>query len=185
LRNVTALIGYLVLADDGSLGYVNDFLFSEKSWRLRHLVVGTGFNSVPWKEILIPLDALGEPDWAAQAFPVNLTHADMKTSPPIEKKPVAGKSADCQSAREVMGYATSASDAEVGKVDDFIVEDGTVDPVESWMIRYLLIDTASWRPGKKFLLPPAWIREIRWPQRQVTIPFTREAIDAPGLWRSD
>lgn len=37
-------------------------------------------------------------------------------------------------------------DGEIGRAEDFIMDDGM------WTIRYLIIDTVNWRPGKKSLL---------------------------------
>ncbi len=36
-----------------------------------------------------------------------------------------------------------ATDGEIGHVDDFIVDD------DAWTIRYMVIDTGDWLPGKK------------------------------------
>jgi hypothetical protein len=71
---------------------------------------------------------------------------------------------------EVTGYYIRASDESIGHVDDFLI-DG-----DSWAIRYLVVDTRNWWPGKKVLVSPQWIREIRWSDREVGVDLTSEEI---------
>ncbi|MFC1494211.1 PRC-barrel domain-containing protein [Thermodesulfobacteriota bacterium] len=49
-----------------------------------------------------------------------------------------------RSTHDVSGHHIQASDGEIGHVDDFIIDD------ETWAIRYLIIDTQNWLPGKRF-----------------------------------
>ena len=51
-----------------------------------------------------------------------------------------------RSMNEVSGYAIQATDGEIGHVDDFIVDD------EPWIIRYIVVDTRNFWPGKKILV---------------------------------
>ena len=83
LRSLKELYGYNIQASDGEIGTVHDFYFDEKGWTTRYLVVNTG----PWflgKKVLIAPDALGQPDWIAENFPVNLTRQKIKDSPSID-----------------------------------------------------------------------------------------------------
>jgi len=59
-----------------------------------------------------------------------------------------------RSAIEVIGYHTEALDAEIGHIDDFIIDD------ERWWVRYIVIDIHKWLMDKKFLIAPAWIKKI-------------------------
>jgi uncharacterized protein YrrD len=77
-----------------------------------------------------------------------------------------------RSTAEVTGYHLHASDGEVGHVDDFILDD------ETWSIRYLVVATKNWWPGKKVLLSPKWIDSVRWDKREVVIGLSRDAIKA-------
>ena len=43
---------------------------------------------------------------------------------------------------------SKCADGEIGHVEDFIIDD------ETWAIRYLIIDTRNWWPGKKVLISP-------------------------------
>jgi hypothetical protein len=76
------------------------------------------------------------------------------------------------SAREVTGYAIQARDGELGHVEDFIVDD------ESWVLRYIVVDTRNWWPGKHVLVSPRWIASVRWTQSSVVVDLLRETIKA-------
>ena len=75
-----------------------------------------------------------------------------------------------RSTGEVIGYHIQASDGEIGHVEDFIIDD------ETWAIRYLVIDTKNWWPGKKVLISPKWIEKVSWEEREVSIGLTRETV---------
>ncbi len=75
-----------------------------------------------------------------------------------------------RSSREVAGYNIEALDGEVGHVEDFVVDD------ETWAIRYLIVATKNWRPGKKVLVSPQWIERVSWSESKVFINLSRETI---------
>jgi len=75
-----------------------------------------------------------------------------------------------RSTSEVSGYHILASDGEIGHVSDFIIDD------ETWAIRYLVIDTRNWWPGKKVLVSPDWIERVSWSEAQVVLKISRESI---------
>ncbi len=75
-----------------------------------------------------------------------------------------------RTAQETLGYYVEAKDGDIGHVEDFLVED------ETWAIRYMVVDTRNWWPGKKTLVAPTWIDEIRWADSRVRVDLTREAV---------
>jgi hypothetical protein len=75
-----------------------------------------------------------------------------------------------RSTYSVSGYRIQAADGEIGHVDDFIVDD------ELWAIRYLVVDTQNWWPGKKVLISPKWIERVSWNESTVFVNLTREDI---------
>jgi hypothetical protein len=77
-----------------------------------------------------------------------------------------------RSTHEVTGYHLLARDGEIGHVDDFIIDD------ETWAIRYLVVATKNWWPGKKVLISPKWIESVSWDAREVVIGLTRETVKA-------
>ena len=88
-RSLKELLGYQLLAKDGHMGKVHNFLFNDEDWNIRYLVVETG----PWilgRKVLISLLALGQPVWASETFPVDLTREQVKSSPDVDlAKPVS------------------------------------------------------------------------------------------------
>jgi len=75
-----------------------------------------------------------------------------------------------RSTNDVSGYNIQAADGEIGHVEDFIIDD------ETWAIRYLVIDTRNWWPGKKVLVSPQWIEQVSWSESKVFINLPRETI---------
>lgn len=74
------------------------------------------------------------------------------------------------STHDVTGYDIQASDGVIGHIEDFIIDD------ETWAIRYLVIATRNWLPGKKVLVSPKWIESVNWSESTLTTNLTREAI---------
>lgn len=81
-----------------------------------------------------------------------------------------GQDAHLRSSEEVIGYHIQAQDGEIGHVETFLVDDAT------WRIRYLVVDTHNWLPGKKVLVAPEWIEDIDWAERKVFVDLTRQQI---------
>jgi hypothetical protein len=75
-----------------------------------------------------------------------------------------------RSTRAVSGYHIQAADGEIGHVEDFVIDD------QSWAIRYLIINTHNWWPGKKVLVAPYWIERISWETSKIFAKLSREAI---------
>ena len=75
-----------------------------------------------------------------------------------------------RSTHEVAGYHIEAADGEIGHVEDFIIDD------ETWAIRYLIVATQNWWPGKKVLVSPQWIERVSWHEEKVFVNLSREAI---------
>ena len=75
-----------------------------------------------------------------------------------------------RSTQDVGGHHIQATDGEIGHVEDFIIDDKT------WAIRYLVIDTQNWWPGKKVLVSPKWIERVSWSESKVFVNLFREAI---------
>ena len=97
---------------------------------------------------------------------VNSTSGETATERPSTDAP------RLRSAREVTGYAIQARDGILGHVDDCLVDD------ESWALRYMVVDTHHWWPGKHVLVPPQWIEAVRWPQSSIVVDLLRETIKA-------
>ena len=75
-----------------------------------------------------------------------------------------------RSANAVTGYYIQASDGEIGHIEDFVIDD------ETWTIRYLIVDTRNWWPGKKVLVAPEWIKDVSWDESKVFLDLPRDAV---------
>jgi hypothetical protein len=84
-----------------------------------------------------------------------------------------------RSTRHVSGYHIQALDGEVGHVEDFIIDD------ETWSIRYLIVGTRNWWPGKKVLVSPQWIERVSWTESKVFLNLSRETIKQSPEYTDD
>jgi PRC-barrel domain len=76
-----------------------------------------------------------------------------------------------QSARDVTGCHIQALDDDIGHTEDFLVDDQT------WAIRYMVVDTRNWLPGKKVLIAPSWISRVSWADSRVYVDVLRGRIE--------
>jgi sporulation protein YlmC with PRC-barrel domain len=80
-----------------------------------------------------------------------------------------------RSIEAVTGYHIKASDGEIGHVEDFLVEE------RDWSIRYLIVDTKNWWPGKKVLISPRSARAIDWMDKLVHLDVDLQTVkDSPA-----
>jgi uncharacterized protein YrrD len=105
--------------------------------------------------------------------------AEVGAVPPVvpelhaERAPThTGVDPHLRSASETSGYHVAARDGEIGHVADFLVD------VKIWNIRYLIVATRNWWPGRKVLLSPAWISSVEWAGRKVVTDLDRASIKA-------
>ena len=75
-----------------------------------------------------------------------------------------------RSANEIIGYNVRASDDDIGHVEELLVD------IESWEIRYFVVDTKNWWPGKKVLVAPQWFLEVSWAEKSVHVSLTRDQV---------
>jgi len=75
-----------------------------------------------------------------------------------------------RSLREVIGYTIQAKDGEIGQVSDFMIQ------VDEWALRYMVVGTRKWLPGRKVLVSPAWIKELDWLQAHVVVDLPLDSI---------
>jgi hypothetical protein len=87
-----------------------------------------------------------------------------------DKKREQAEDQHLRSTNAVTGYYIGASDGEIGHVEDFIIDD------QSWKVRYIVVDTRNWWPGKKVVISPEWIQNVSWSDSTVYVELTRGAI---------
>ena len=89
LRSLQDVFGAAIVATDGELGKISNFLFDDQSWRICYLVVDVG-RWLAHREVLISVRAINQPDWGTKTFPAHLTREEVRNSPDVDsKKPVS------------------------------------------------------------------------------------------------
>jgi hypothetical protein len=215
LRNVNAVLNYVLLAQDGEIGRCNDFLFDDEKWTIRYMVADTR-KWLPGRKVLISPLSLGKPDWSNRRFEVELTRRQIKGSPALDEDvpvsrqyeliygkyygtPLYWNGANIwgthptpsllraeqdklatdfegpeenhlRSIKEVTGYHIEATDGEIGHVEDFVVDD------EMWVLRYVVVDTRNWLPGRKVLVPPQWATAVDWAEEKLWVDLATDRI---------
>jgi hypothetical protein len=204
------ILGYRIRATDHELGKVDDFYFDDQEWGIRYLVVDTGkwlpgrlvlisplsLGEPDWAEQVLPVSLtkkrIEEGPSIGRDRPVSRQHeaalseyykwaaywgpAGGVGAIPVKRVKKEKPSGDphLRSVKEVLGYHIDAIGGEVGHVEDFIAE------TQVWAIRYMVVDTRNWLPGRKVLLSPGWIDKVDWADEQVHVDLTREAVkDSP------
>ena len=81
-----------------------------------------------------------------------------------------------RSAREVEGYRVAAKDGDIGHVEDFLVDDA------DWRLRFLVVDTRNWLPGRRVLVSPAWVRGIDWADERIYVEAERDTIESAPVY---
>jgi hypothetical protein len=77
-----------------------------------------------------------------------------------------------RSTRAVEDYDIEARDGTIGHVSDFVIDDDT------WTMRYFIVATRNWLPGKHVLIAPTWISDIDWHRLRVSVDLTRDEVKA-------
>jgi hypothetical protein len=81
-----------------------------------------------------------------------------------------------RSLKELTGYVVQATDGDVGEVHDLLFSD------DSWILRYLVVDTRKWLPGRKVLIPPREMEEPLWQERRFPVSLTQKQVkESPSL----
>jgi len=76
-----------------------------------------------------------------------------------------------RSVEEIAGYHIQAAGGEIGKVDDVLAE------ADSWLIRYVVVDTGGWLSDRLVLLAPEWIQQVSWAEQALVTDLPREQIE--------
>lgn len=79
-------------------------------------------------------------------------------------------------ASAIKGYGLSEKDGELGSVKDLLFDDA------KWVVRWLIVDTGNWLPGRKVLLPPSALGKPDAETRQFPVKLTKQQVkDSPDV----
>jgi hypothetical protein len=87
--------------------------------------------------------------------------------------------AHLRSTHNMSGYAVRAKDGEIGRVDDFIIDD------LEWAVRYLIVDLHDQKKSEKVLISPKWIDSISWDESQVFVNLLIEDVKSSPKYIDD
>jgi hypothetical protein len=132
-------------------------------------------------------DVVGYFGWPAYWLPAAYAAGSIGSGsppPPVAPQPEQGSAEEpaevpdfdphLRSVREVAGYHIGAADGEIGHVEDFVIDD------EAWTIRYIVVDTRNWLPGRKVILAPEWFTRFDWRESKAYTDLSKTTIkDAP------
>jgi sporulation protein YlmC with PRC-barrel domain len=76
----------------------------------------------------------------------------------------------------LVGYTISATDGELGRVNEFYFDDKT------WSIRYMVVDTGGWLSGRRVLIPHSALGLTDWETKTFKVNLTMEQVrNAPDV----
>ena len=108
--------------------------------------------------------------WGTLPYPITPTEIIQPVNDIESGQPVVTGDPHLRSMQEVVGYHLHATDGSIGHLDDFLLDS------TSWAIRYIVVDTRNWWPGKHVVIPPQWIKQLDWVEKIVTVDVTRDTV---------
>lgn len=72
---------------------------------------------------------------------------------------------------DYFGLSIHARDGDLGPCTDLLVDD------VSWAVRYLVVKTARWLPGRTIVLPPVFFEEPDWEAKRVSVRLSKEQVE--------
>ena len=72
---------------------------------------------------------------------------------------------------ELKGYDLAATDGHFGTVKDFYFDD------LHWRVRYVVVDTGKWLPGRRVLISPLSVDNTDWTRRLISVSLSRKQIE--------
>jgi PRC-barrel domain len=208
LQSVHQLGQYTLHAVDGAIGTVEALYFDEINWAVRYLLVDTG-GWLNGRRVLISPVAVGELRSEDQTIFIELTRAQIRTSPPLGTDQLVSRRYEEAYYRHYdwpvyweENRQFDAAPAQNGRLQEkrlqrivrvegciMVAADGAIGTVRDtfvdiryWVIRYLEIETRGIRPGRHVLVSTDWIERVNWADFIVNIDLACIAIDtAPGF----
>ena len=127
-----------------------------------------------------------DPAWGTTYFGASDIAAPL-LEPLVFSEAAARQAADTESHRgegdphlrsiaSVNGYHVHATDGDLGCVEHFLADD------VNWDIRYLVIATRNWWPGKHVQLAPYGVKGIDWSKHRINVNVSRDQVKSSPPW---
>jgi hypothetical protein len=77
---------------------------------------------------------------------------------------------------DLQEFTIHATDGDIGRVDHFLFDD------QQWTVRYVVVDTGKWLPGRRVLISPRAVGRVDTGDRTLRLDLTREKVrDSPDI----
>lgn len=76
-----------------------------------------------------------------------------------------------RSVRNLQKFEIAATDGQIGSVADVLFDD------DRWTVRYLIVDTGSWLPGRRVLISPISVVQTEWDAQRLVLSISREQVE--------
>ena len=81
------------------------------------------------------------------------------------------------SMRDLQGYAIEATDGSIGRVHELLFDD------IRWVIRYVVVDTGKWLPGRRVLISPISVDSVDELHKRVLVQLDKDRIrNSPDIY---
>jgi len=103
-------------------------------------------------------------------------------NPPLsepETEAAAAAEARLRSAHEITDFKIATTDGEIGHVEDLLIDE------DGWIVRYIVVDTRNWLPGRKVLIAPSWVTGVDWLDEKVAVKVTRDKVKGSPEYAPD
>lgn len=81
--------------------------------------------------------------------------------------------------KDLENYTIAATDGDIGQIKDFYFED------DSWVVRYLIVESGSWLSSRRVLISPVCVDQPRWSERSLPVSITQEQVKNSPVIDSD
>ncbi|MBD3288559.1 PRC-barrel domain containing protein [candidate division KSB1 bacterium] len=75
-----------------------------------------------------------------------------------------------RSVKKLQGYKIKTTDGEIGKAHEFYFDD------KFWTVRYLVVDTGNWLPGRQVLISPFSLGKPNWTENTFPVNLSEEQV---------
>ena len=123
-----------------------------------------------------------DPDWGVTHFGAALPSAESeivvdaaRRAREAQNPPLDGAD-HLHGVASVKGYYVHAVDGDIGHVENVLADDA------NWEIRYFVIATRNWWPGKIVQLSPYAVKAIDWFGERINMNVTRDQVRSAPAW---
>jgi hypothetical protein len=84
-----------------------------------------------------------------------------------------------RSLNALLGYQLTASDGDIGHISDFLIND------DDWNIRLMVVDTGTWWPGTRVLIPVKTIKSVDWQTSVMLLSVDQAKVRASPVFQPE